>query len=163
MRLYCAICGKTPDDRVTCPNCLIENICGYHVYTFFPDEPTSSRGCPKCGPRCSMCQAQTPLQHYMDREVCMSCKHYLESTDLLKKEKIKRLSEQIKTVLTSLLTAAGLILGIYLGFQPNYQNLVFQVTKTEMPVFLHVPIWAMIGLIIGSLLSVALNALIPSE
>jgi hypothetical protein len=163
MKMYCAVCGKPPDEPVSCPNCHIENICSYHVYSFVIDDPKSPRGCAKCAPRCTICNAQTPLQLFLGKAVCMSCRHILQSAEQVRKERMNSFAENLKMVLTTLLTIAGLGVGIYFGFQPEYQQIVFDVTKTEMPIILLVPIWAMIGLIVGSLSSVVLNALIPTR
>jgi hypothetical protein len=163
MKVFCIICGKPPQEKTKCPICGVENICKYHVQKFYTDREKSPMGCPKCAPKCSSCGAQTPLSHYKNRPVCTSCKAAFETGEVFRKERQKQIAIKIQIILTSLLTIIGLGVGIYLGFQPYFQKLVYQVTKVKMALYIIVPVWGMIGLIAGQLVATLLNALVKHE
>lgn len=160
----CPICGKPPEGQTVCPNCGIEGICSYHIYKFFSDQANSPEGCPKCGPRCSMCGTQTSMITFRGRSLCTSCADRLHSPEFADKEKQRHNAEKMRKILTTLLTFIGLGVGIYLGLQTDMQKVLTNIIK--FPAFKGIivtVVWAFLGLIVGSLLASIINAFIKTD
>jgi len=160
----CPICGKPPERQTVCPNCGIEGICSFHIYKFFSDQVNSSEGCPKCGPRCSICGTQTSLITFKGRSVCTSCAEKLKSPEHADRERRRETADKIKKNLTTLITFIGLAVGIYLGLQLDMQKVLMNIIK--FPVFKGIVVtvtWAFLGLIAGSLLAAIINAFIRAD
>lgn len=157
-KVFCAICGKPPTEQTVCPNCGLQNICGYHLYKFFGDTKDSPIGCPKCGPRCAVCGAQTELVHHNQRAVCSSCLQVLRASESVKQEQSRRTAEKLQKIFSTLFTVLGIIAGIFLGMQAEFQKLLASFIKTRLPTYASIIIWGTLGLIVGSFLGAIVSS-----
>ncbi len=151
-KVFCPICGKPPYEATVCPKCGTQNICSYHLYKFFADREDSPIGCPKCGPRCAVCGAQTELVFYNGRAVCTSCYQTLKSSESVRKEQQRKTAEKLKRVLSTVFTFGGLGVGIFLGLQEEFQKMILNIIKLKLPLVMITGVWGLIGLIVGSLI-----------
>ncbi|MCD4782375.1 MAG: hypothetical protein K8T10_00950 [Candidatus Eremiobacteraeota bacterium] len=160
----CPICGKPSEGQTVCPNCGIEGICSFHIYKFYSGQVNSPEGCPKCGPRCSTCDAQTSLVVFRGRSLCTPCADHLRSPKFADKDKQKEDIEKVRTIITTILTFLGLGIGIYLGVYTDMHKALTGILK--IPVFKGIIVtivWGLMGLIAGSILASIVNLFIRTD
>ena len=158
---YCAICGKPPTDETTCPNCGATGICAFHIYSFFQDQTDSPKGCPKCGPKCSSCGAQTSLLHFKGRALCSPCFDQFNSQPYQDKEKQRQNAETMKKVITTMFPVVGIAGGIYLGLQPEMQKTLMEIVKLDFfKGYVVLGAWGIIGFVAGSIIGSIMGSLI---
>ncbi len=153
----CVICGKEPEERATCPSCGVTGICGWHIYQFFSDNEKSPIGCPKCGPRCALCGAQTTLSKHGERAVCSSCLQVLLSSNAAK-EGITRLQMQkLMKLVSVVITLVGVLAGIHYSTDPGVLKLISEYVTLSVDRVVYQIAGGLLGLVIGSFAAAIVN------
>ena len=153
----CVICGKEPQEKATCPNCGVTGICSWHIYKFFSDNDNSPMGCPKCGPRCAVCGAQTTLSHHNERAVCASCIQVLLSSNAAREGMNRHQMRKIMQVVSVIITIVGIFLGVQYSTDPAVVKMVTGALNMKLDNLVFQIGGGIVGLVVGSFVGAIIN------